>query len=70
VEAVCAAQALDLRAPLRPGPGTGALLSSLRAHVAGLDADRVLAGDLLAAFSWLESGEWRAALEGASVALS
>jgi len=65
VEAVCAAQALDLRAPLKPGPATGALVASLREHVAPLDADRVLAGDLLAACSWLESGEWHAALSAA-----
>jgi histidine ammonia-lyase len=70
VEAVCAAQALDLRAPLRPGPGTGALVGSLRASVSFLDADRVLAGDLLAACEWLESGVWRAALSAASVAVS
>jgi histidine ammonia-lyase len=70
VEAVCAAQALDLRAPLRPGPGTGALVASLRASVSFLDADRVLAGDLLAACEWLECGEWRAALSAASVAVS
>jgi histidine ammonia-lyase len=70
VEAVCAAQGLDLRAPLRPGPGTAALLASLRAHVATLDADRVLAGDLLSACAWLESDEWRAALADASVVLS
>jgi histidine ammonia-lyase len=70
VEAVCAAQGLDLRAPLRPGPATGALLASLRARVPSLDADRVLAGDLLEACAWLESGAWRAALEDASVALS
>src|ERR1019366_8779759 len=34
VEMVCAAQALELRAPLHPGPGTGALLASLRGRVA------------------------------------
>jgi histidine ammonia-lyase len=62
VEAVCAAQGLDLRAPLRPGPATGALLASLRTQVPVLDADRVLAGDLLAADRWLSSGAWRRAL--------
>ncbi|HZS15356.1 MAG TPA: histidine ammonia-lyase [Candidatus Dormibacteraeota bacterium] len=70
VEAVCAAQALDLRAPLRPGPGTGALLASLRARVPALEADRELASDLEAACSWLSSGAWRMALDAASVALS
>jgi histidine ammonia-lyase len=70
VEAVCAAQGLDLRAPLRPGPGTGALLASLRLVVPFLSADRVLAGDLQAADAWLSSGAWRDALDRAAVALS
>ncbi len=70
VEAVCAAQALELRAPLRPGPGTSALLASLRARVPFLDADRVLAGDLQAACDWLASDAWRAALAAVSVELS
>ncbi|HXA27315.1 MAG TPA: histidine ammonia-lyase [Candidatus Angelobacter sp.] len=70
VEAVCAAQGLDLRAPLRPGVVTGALLASLRARVPFLDADRVLAGDLESACEWLSSGEWRAALDAVPVALA
>ena len=49
VEIVCAAAALDLRAPLQPGPGTGAALVALRTAVAGPSADRWLSPDLLAA---------------------
>ena len=49
VEIVCAAAALDLRAPLQPGPGTGAALAALRTAVAGPSADRWLSPDLLAA---------------------
>ena len=49
VEIVCAAAALDLRAPLRPGPGTGAALAALRTAVAAPSADRWLSPDLLAA---------------------
>ena len=63
VEVVCAAQALELRAPLHPGPATGALLRSLRHRVAHLEADRPLAPDLEAAVEWLRGGEWRAAVE-------
>jgi histidine ammonia-lyase len=71
VEAVCAAQALQLRAPLRPGLGTAALLGSLRgAGVAFLDEDRVLAGDLLTAEEWLASGAWEEALAGLGVSLA
>ncbi len=61
VEAMCAAQALELRAPLRPAPATGALLRSLRTRVPALEEDRVLAGDLRAAEEWLRDGAWRAA---------
>src|SRR5438445_1770191 len=35
VELMCASRALDLRAPLRPAPGTAAALSAVRAEVAG-----------------------------------
>jgi histidine ammonia-lyase len=70
VEAVCAAQALELRAPLRPGPATGALLASLRLRVPSLERDRVLAGDLQAACEWLASDEWRAALEASAAPVS
>lgn len=53
VELVCAAQALELRAPLRPAPATGALLAAVRERVEPLTADRVLAGDLAAVDAWL-----------------
>jgi histidine ammonia-lyase len=66
VEVVCAAQALELRAPLHPGPATSALLASLRGRVAHLDADRPLAPDLEAAADWLRSGGWRQAAESAA----
>jgi histidine ammonia-lyase len=46
VELSCAARALDLRAPLRPGPGTGAALAALRERVQGPGPDRFLAPEL------------------------
>jgi histidine ammonia-lyase len=63
-ELIAAAQALELRAPLRPGPATSAVVASLRVHVAHLDDDRVLAGDLDEAVKWLRGQSWRAALRG------
>jgi histidine ammonia-lyase len=63
VEAVSAAQAVDLRHPLQPGPGTGALRASLRSIVPVLTADRVLHDDLRAAEEWLRAGTYRAAAE-------
>jgi histidine ammonia-lyase len=59
---VCGAQALELRAPLRPAPATAALLGSLREVVPALHQDRVLGGDLRAAEQWLRDGSWRAAV--------
>ena len=70
VEMVCAAQALELRAPLHPGPATGALLGSLRRRVPHLDADRLLAPDLEAAGEWLGEGEWRQAVESVAGGLA
>ena len=56
VELVCAAAALDLRAPLRPGPATGAALEMLRTVVAGPGPDRWLSPDLRTAESLLADG--------------
>jgi histidine ammonia-lyase len=48
IEALCAAQAIDLRAPLEPGPAVAAALARLRQDVPALDHDRYLAPDLAA----------------------
>jgi len=45
-ELLAAAQALDDHAPLRPGAGTAAAHAAVRRHVAALEGDRVLAGDI------------------------
>ena len=55
IELVCAAAALDLRAPLTPGAGTKAALDVVRAYVAGPGADRWLSPDLRRAESLLAS---------------
>jgi histidine ammonia-lyase len=49
VEAVCAAHAIDLRAPVQPAQATGAVRDLLRAEVPGPGPDRYLAPDLAAA---------------------
>ena len=56
VELACGARALDLRAPLRPGPGTGAALAAVRELIAGPGPDRVLAPELAAAEALVSSG--------------
>ena len=63
VELVCAAAALDLRAPLAPGAGTGAALDVLRRDVAGPGADRWLSPDLRTAEQRLADGSVLTAVE-------
>src|SRR3954449_11062099 len=56
VELLTAARALDLRAPLRPGPATGAVVTALREEVAGPGVDRHLAPEIEAAVEFVRSG--------------
>jgi histidine ammonia-lyase len=65
VELLSAARALQLRAPLHPGPATGAVVAALRARVAGPGADRFLAPELDAAVEFVRSGAAVAAAESA-----
>jgi histidine ammonia-lyase len=56
VELICAARGLDLRAPLRPGPGTAAALGAVRGRIVGPGPDRWLAPDLDTAEELVRSG--------------
>jgi histidine ammonia-lyase len=56
VEALCSAQALDLRRPLTPAGGTGAALQTLRARVPFLDADRDVSVDIEGAEALVAAG--------------
>ena len=67
VEYVCAARAIDLRAPLVPSAGTGALLDLLRRHVPGPGPDRYLAPELAAAVAVLRSTDMSAALSDVDI---
>ena len=66
VELTAASRALDLRAPLRPAPGTAAVRDLVRRHVGGPGPDRFLAPELAAAESLMRSG---AVLEAAEAAI-
>jgi histidine ammonia-lyase len=57
IELLAACQALDLRAPLQPGPATGAAHQLVRQVVPKLVNDRILASDIAAAGRLIESGE-------------
>ncbi|MGH7425208.1 MAG: HAL/PAL/TAL family ammonia-lyase, partial [Candidatus Methylomirabilales bacterium] len=46
IEALCAAQAIDLRKPLEPAPGTMGALNALRERVPFLEEDRDLSIDI------------------------
>ena len=56
LEAMVAAQALDLRAPLKPAAATGAARDAIRSQVAFLDADRELGSDIAAVVELVRSG--------------
>jgi histidine ammonia-lyase len=66
IEAVCAAQALDFRAPLRPGRGSAAAHAALRRRVPRLTGDRVIRDDFAAALALVEDGSLLAAVEAAA----
>ena len=63
VELTCAARALDLRAPLEPGPGTAAARAAVRAAVPGPGPDRWLAPELAQAEALVASGAVLEAVE-------
>ena len=65
VELACAAHGLDLRAPLRPGPGGEAALGAVRARIDGPGPDRRLAPDLEAADELVMAGALQQAVEAA-----
>lgn len=56
IEAICAAQGLDLRRPLLPGPSLVAAQARLRSVVEGLDADRSPAPDIESAVTMIRAG--------------
>ena len=66
LEALGAAQALDLRAPLEPGPATRAVHRAIRAAVPFFDADREFGPDIADALSLVRQGELVAAAETAT----
>jgi histidine ammonia-lyase len=63
VELACAARALDLRAPLEPGPGTAAARAIVRGAIPGPGADRWLAPELAAVETLVTSGALLDAVE-------
>src|SRR6266536_3453781 len=63
IEALCAAQAVDMRSPLRPGRAVAAVMERLRRDVPRLEHDRYLAPDMAAVERLVANGELVAAAE-------
>jgi histidine ammonia-lyase len=57
IEAICAAQGLDFRAPLRPGPAVARAHAIVRGRVPHLDADRSPAPDIRAVQELVHAGD-------------
>lgn len=57
IELMCAAQGVDYRSPLEPGPGTAAVLARIRRAVPTLTEDRPLTDEIEAVVGLIESGE-------------
>ena len=65
IEVLTAARALDLRAPLAPGPGTGAAVAAIRRVVEGPGPDRLLAPEIERALDLVASGTLVTTVESA-----
>ena len=66
IELLTAARALDLRAPLHPGPATAAVVAALRdAASPGPGPDRFLAPEIEAAVEFVRTGAAVAAADAA-----
>jgi histidine ammonia-lyase len=64
LEALAAAQALDLRAPLEPGPATRAAVQAIRGRVPFVEHDREFGPDIEATVELVHDGTLVAAVEG------
>jgi histidine ammonia-lyase len=56
IEALCAAQGIDFRAPLRPGAGVAVAHAAIRERVPHLDADRSPSADIAAVRELVHAG--------------
>jgi histidine ammonia-lyase len=65
IEVLTAARGIDMRRPLTPGPGTGAVIAALRGRVEGPGPDRFLAPEIAAVVKLAQSGELVRAAESA-----
>ncbi|MDP9168653.1 MAG: histidine ammonia-lyase, partial [Actinomycetota bacterium] len=64
IEVLTAARGLDMRRPLTPAPGTGAVIAAVRERVEGPGPDRFLAPEIAAVVGLARSGALVRAAEG------
>ncbi|MEQ1755682.1 MAG: histidine ammonia-lyase [Micropepsaceae bacterium] len=64
IELLAAAQGIEFRRPLKSSPVLEAELAAIRADVAPYDKDRFFAPDIAAARALVDSGRYRAAVDG------
>ena len=64
IEALCAAQAIDLLAPLKPGVGTQAGHALVRRYVPHLEQDRYLSPEIESVGQAVREGQFAALLSG------
>jgi histidine ammonia-lyase len=69
VELLCAAQGLDLRGPVKPGPGLQAAHAVVRARVPAMLVDRPVAPDIASVRALIDDGSILAAVDEALGAL-
>jgi histidine ammonia-lyase len=70
IELLTAARGIELRAPLDPGPATGAVIAALREVTPGPGSDRFLAPEIEAAVQFVVGGAALAAAESVTGTLS
>ncbi len=70
IELLAAARGIELRAPLRPGPASAAVIARLRETVDGPGPDRFLAPEIDAAVAFVARGDARRAAETVTGALA
>ncbi len=57
IEILCGVQAIEYRAPLRPGAGTARIVEAVRAKVPAIEGDRSHSADIETVAAMIESGE-------------
>jgi histidine ammonia-lyase len=70
IELLTAARGIELRAPLAPAPGTGAIVAGLRAVVPGPGPDRYMAPEIEATIRFIADGDALRAAESVTGPLS